>query len=1464
MPVVTVADNRGVFTSTTLKTGSAATLSSANLVLTVVATFTDPLSAAPSLTISDSNSRVASGHLSGDAVISANKRVFTYTVTIAAVAQDDDISIKVRHGDAIRAADSVTNVADSSIVHVKIDTTRPTQTVTVASAFAAAVGQPFFAYIPVGVFTDSGTVLSADADITIVSATTSDTVGLTVTGGKAGRAYISGTAASVPSLDAAKDSACGAVLSGTNGWVKFAVAVADEAGNLKATTGVFCVQVTTIASTASLSVSRNALTYAEDAAAASLDSVAAFSYASNAYMVYISLETPDVGSGSDEILAIAATTGLTMGSYTAATAANGLLGSVAATATSGNAVAASVVQAALRVATYANTMDTLTPGYRTVRIVVTAYDAARQPVLSSVSKTIYVTNVNSVPVVASAAALAVTWSEGDSFFAYGQLLAYANAISVTDADDGAGLVSATLRIATTASAGNYGACDPARDSLALPSDYLPAPVVYGVWSAAACALVLKPIAGATATPAQFSAALSAVLYRNSDRYDPTNGVTDTQKARAISIIAIDNAANLKASAPATSVAQTGTITPTLVDDKPFFICEKLYGLGGMGYSFNETAGVKVAAAMSGANLLTAAGCPGDVVIRKTVLPFRAAGSATLVFTIPVDFSLVSSRLFANGAMYDYDTLAVDTSINAAAVTLAIVDSVGAAATPAGITVPSALTAYTSATGVGSFTITIAEASALKGEFGVKVTYGSSGNKFVLWFDVRARVCVSDVTAYGAATTLAVLASNYILDPNECSALTAAFSTSVDAAGSGVASYVPGQYIHMPASAATWSTGSVGNLLTAGKGTGSTFNPNFNFLALNASLAAQRYALENAKVPASVASAVLANARAAARGAISLYFEKNSFSTTSGSFPLTFQPLGWAAAQTLPAGATGEILDANQVFELTPAGMQFAVPMRMHMFVGDTPVGYTRTLRVASRKDITDATRGWQAWEAASGVTFDPATGLLSGNSSHFSAFASFLVPIAASPSVSKVVSMGGSCPNDCSGHGYCRAQGSCECFAGYNGVDCALRTCPVAESWDAGSTAVHEAKECSERGACNGKTGVCACNAGFEGAACQRMACPGNCNSHGKCTLLGHLPQVQGAGYGMWEAARLTKCVCDAGYTGIDCTERICPFGDDPETTCNTDRQVQKVVLDFGSIPASTTPMAAGLYDTDEMALVFQTPFGQNLSVPRISNVFDPSSGAPAFQRALKSLPGFAVSDVAVTGVVAADTSAVTYHVTFDGASLSMALAGSIATRLTSTGNTVPGNQALLICPANSAGSMGCQSPGCRPMYKQARLLQQPSSGVTVSSTAILQQPAVAATVVTTGKWAVIVHVTIRYRAETGTQSYSVTSELYQDNTLTGASLPETPLPPANTPLRANVPLVYGLEVNFDAGTIVDGTYDFSWRLPSCTVTQEVSADIDLELAECSRRGVCDRKAGACKCFSGYAGANCGMQTVVV
>mmetsp|Transcript_13658 Transcript_13658/g.18758 ORF Transcript_13658/g.18758 Transcript_13658/m.18758 type:complete len:1124 (+) Transcript_13658:141-3512(+) len=63
------------------------------------------------------------------------------------------------------------------------------------------------------------------------------------------------------------------------------------------------------------------------------------------------------------------------------------------------------------------------------------------------------------------------------------------------------------------------------------------------------------------------------------------------------------------------------------------------------------------------------------------------------------------------------------------------------------------------------------------------------------------------------------------------------------------------------------------------------------------------------------------------------------------------------------------------------------------------------------------------------------------------------------------------CPHNCSGYGECDgATGYCDCFDGYDGIDCSLSVCGAG---------------CNNNGVCDGETGSCLCSPNYVGTYCE-------------------------------------------------------------------------------------------------------------------------------------------------------------------------------------------------------------------------------------------------------------------------------------------------------------------------------------------------------------------------------------------
>jgi len=589
------------------------------------------------------------------------------------------------------------------------------------------------------------------------------------------------------------------------------------------------------------------------------------------------------------------------------------------------------------------------------------------------------------------------------------------------------------------------------------------------------------------------------------------------------------------------------------------------------------------------------------------------------------------------------------------------------------------------------------------------------------------------------------------------------------------------------------------------------------------------------------AAALAGKRAAARGTVQVTINPSSLQG-AGSVAVTNGMLNAAGVEQLRR-VPGAPADLSLVLKLGPSGTTFSKPVTVCMFVGDTPSGSFQVLKTASELD----SGGYGPVTALANQVFNAASGKLCGDTTHFSAFFPAAQPLPTVDTVPKAHLMGGACPNSCSGHGFCRQEGKCACFAGYTGYDCSIRTCPSGASWGevalgVDNAPVHVDSECSGRGVCDRTSALCACFTGYEGAACERQACPNKCSSHGKCRFLAELPNVAATAYSSWEARRVQKCVCDGGFTGADCSQRTCPYGDDPETICRYEtHQVQTLTLAYPTI-ASADPPSPSDYDNNELALVFTSVEGMVFTTPALRDLT--VQGAAELEKALESLPAFAVSNVTVTAATSNTDSSIVLKITF-------------------TGDTNTGNEELLRCAFNSDGyTLGCPAAGCQPKFKQPRVFKsdKPYVGFDISKLSVLEHAAPYKDA-NAGKWAVETTLSITKSASGYTYSFTGTKSWGDSND--SANIAETPVPAE----RGKVEGPYGLLIDFkddmSALNLGVNSFTFKWMLPDCKVSA-TPADKDLEKAECSNRGVCDRTSGQCTCFDGYSGSTCNAQVIVV
>jgi hypothetical protein len=207
-----------------------------------------------------------------------------------------------------------------------------------------------------------------------------------------------------------------------------------------------------------------------------------------------------------------------------------------------------------------------------------------------------------------------------------------------------------------------------------------------------------------------------------------------------------------------------------------------------------------------------------------------------------------------------------------------------------------------------------------------------------------------------------------------------------------------------------------------------------------------------------------------------------------------------------------------------------------------------------------------------------------------------------------------SCPNHCNGKGECDKYSKCHCVDGFTGGDCSLRLCPVGYAWDDQPTetdVAHAKMECSHRGECERDSGVCICMAGFTGSACERLDCENHCNLQGTCYSmydrswrLRNSLSIQYSYDEIWDAKKIHGCICDVGFAGHDCSERLCVGGDDPLTTGQVN-EIQLIkciavsgtfVLYFDGYPSKTIEYSASASDLETALLEIPILYGVKIT----------------------------------------------------------------------------------------------------------------------------------------------------------------------------------------------------------------------------------------------------------------------------
>jgi hypothetical protein len=182
----------------------------------------------------------------------------------------------------------------------------------------------------------------------------------------------------------------------------------------------------------------------------------------------------------------------------------------------------------------------------------------------------------------------------------------------------------------------------------------------------------------------------------------------------------------------------------------------------------------------------------------------------------------------------------------------------------------------------------------------------------------------------------------------------------------------------------------------------------------------------------------------------------------------------------------------------------------------------------------------------------------------------------------------------------------------------------------------HFYMECSNKGLCDRSSGTCECFPGYEGSACQRASCPNDCSGHGTCETIkelaedkedgdldagaygergyaqytagmGDLSAIGSLKYELWDKTLTMGCKCDPGFTGPDCSLKLCRYGVDPLFIPSSHRYSAAAgVGNQGDVRGLTDPW--DLKDDDELsdsAPMYEKSFVEIVTFTNMYDGFD-------------------------------------------------------------------------------------------------------------------------------------------------------------------------------------------------------------------------------------------------------------------
>jgi hypothetical protein len=217
------------------------------------------------------------------------------------------------------------------------------------------------------------------------------------------------------------------------------------------------------------------------------------------------------------------------------------------------------------------------------------------------------------------------------------------------------------------------------------------------------------------------------------------------------------------------------------------------------------------------------------------------------------------------------------------------------------------------------------------------------------------------------------------------------------------------------------------------------------------------------------------------------------------------------------------------------------------------------------------------------------------------------------------------------------------------------------------------------------------------------------------CLTLANIKATVAYSAANWDASRIQACQCDVGFFGTDCSQRMCPTGDDPLTICPTTNlagQVQAITITLGSRLNNAAPLTdvgvagdAGmaLFGTSDAATLSAVASSAALMQVRVGST-DAFNNARPSRTAAKSALSFLDATGEASLKVALENTPGVGGVTVTGNLTNPYGSGYAVLEKTYRVTFVPdyvnsinvGKQNLLTCDSG----YGCTGAGCAPVVR--------------------------------------------------------------------------------------------------------------------------------------------------------------------